>query len=64
MTNSALALELATEFDDLPPTLIESTVRAAARRQHDQDLAVEEIARADVAALAEAMRRSGSGASR
>jgi hypothetical protein len=64
MTNSALVLALATEFDHLPPTLIESTVRAAARRPGDQDLTVEDIARADVAALAEAMRRSGSGASR
>ena len=64
MTNSALALELATEFDHLPPTLIESTVRAAIWRPREEDLAVEEVARADVLALAEAMRRSGSGASR
>ena len=64
MTTSTLTAELATEFDHVPPTLIESTVRAAAILPGDEELRVEELARTDVAALAEAMRRSGSTASR
>lgn len=63
MTTSALTAALVMEFDDVPPTLIASTVRAAAP-SGDGELAVEDVARADVAALAEAMRRSASFGSR
>ena len=58
------AAELATQFADVPPTLIESTVRAAAVRPDDETVATEDIARADVAALAEVVRRSASASSR
>ena len=57
MTASTLTSELTVEFSDVPPTLIASTVQAAAAaRLHDE--AVEEVARTDVAALAAALRRS------
>ena len=59
-----LAHELTAEFGDvLPPELIRTTVTAAwhAVPTHDTG-AVEEIARTDVAGLAEAVtRRSGTG---
>lgn len=64
MTASTLAAELASEFDDVPPTLIASTVRAATGRGGEADAAVEDVARGDVAALAEALRRSGSATAR
>ena len=59
-----LAEELAAEFGDvLPPTLIASTVTAAweAVPTHDEQV-VQATARADVAALAEAVVRSSSSA--
>jgi hypothetical protein len=64
MTASFLTAELTSEFDDVPPTLIASAVRAATRRPGEAEAAVEGVARADVAALAEALRRSGSARSR
>ena len=64
MTASTLVAELATQFTDVPPTLIASTVRAAAARPDDVRAAAEAVARADVAALAEAVRRSTSAGSR
>ena len=63
MTTFPLTVELANQFDHVPPSLIESTVQAASSHPGDEDLAVEDVARADVAALAEAMRRSGAAGS-
>ena len=64
MTAFTLTAELTSEFDDVPPTLIASTVLAATRRPGEADATGEGVARVDVAALAEALRRSGSARSR
>jgi hypothetical protein len=60
MTTATLTAELTQKFSDVPPSLIASTVRAAAAAPAagTPERAVESIARTDVAALAEAVRRS------
>lgn len=62
MRTSDLTSELTAEYGDVvPPTLIESAVASAAgsaRGVDDREQAVEQIARADVAALADAVHRA------
>jgi hypothetical protein len=61
MTAPDLTAELVAEYAEVPATLIATTVEAAAAAQEDD---VERVARTDVAALAEAVQRSGASTSR
>ncbi len=63
MRTSTLTDDLTVEYGDtVPPTLIARTVRAAAGPDSLSDPAqVERTARADVRALAEAVRRGATG---
>jgi hypothetical protein len=60
VTATSLTARLTEQFADVPPSLVHTTVRAAqpAPGQTADPTAVERTARADVAALAEALRRS------
>jgi hypothetical protein len=60
MAGTPLTASLAAEFSDVPPSPVHSAVRVVqpAPGQTADPTAVERTARADVAALAEALRRS------
>ena len=57
-TADPIAERLSAEFDDVPPTLVQQCVTSATTTARQDEAAAEALARTDVAALADALRRA------